>query len=187
MRSFAIGVALNFLLLQFAGAAGPATAPAAAAATKKTTGTDVSPEALRAQLEQVYRAVRAAVEAKDYPAFLQLVIPAKSGAPPPPGAFEKVALNLLDDYPPLEQLDFAKVDRSGDWAGYYAENRVADPNRTFILFFMFKRAPEGWKMSGRVIVGDIAQVRGQYRTLDEIALNRKFRLPGQKGFLETKN
>jgi hypothetical protein len=174
MRAFAIGVALNFMLLQFAGAAGPAP--------KTIAQGDISPAALRTQLEQVYRAVRGAVEAKDYPTFLSLVIPAQSGKPPPPEAFDKVALNLLDDYPPLEQLDFVKVDRSGDWAGYYTENRVADPKRTLILFFIFKRTPEGWKMSGRVIVGDIAQVNGQIRTLNEISLARKFRLPGQKGY-----
>jgi hypothetical protein len=179
MRALVIGVALNVLLLQCAGAAAPA-APAAAA--KKTDTGDISPALLRRQLEQTYRAVRAAVETRDYPAFLNLVIPAQSGKPPPPEIFNKVALNLLDDYPPLEQLDFVKVDRSGDWAGYYAENRVADVNRTLILFFMFKRTPEGWKMSGRVTAGDIAQVPGQTRTLNEISLDRKFRLPGQKGY-----
>jgi hypothetical protein len=176
MRSLAIGLALSLLLLTgTAEAAQPAAKQAAA-------GNAIPPETLRLQLEGVYRAVRASLIAADYPTFLRLIIPARSGKPPPREAFEKVALNLADDRPVLEQLDFVKVEQSGDWAGYYTENRVADPSRTFILFYAFKRTPEGWKMSGRVVVHAIPQVQGQLRTLDEIALNPDFRLPGQAGY-----
>lgn len=185
MRLLAIGMALGLLLHTGAWAVDPAQ-PAPTAPKKAATRNEIPSEALRFQLEQVYRAVRAALEGKDYPKFLQLVIPAKSGKPPPPEAFDKVALNLLDDRPVLEQLNFVKVEQSGDWAGYYTENRVADPARTFIMFFSFKRTPQGWKMSGHVTIHAIPQVNNQYRTLDEIALNPIFRLPGQRGYLAPK-
>jgi hypothetical protein len=183
MRLFAIGVMLNFFLFAGAWAADPAV-PATAASKKAPGAGEIPPQLLRYQLEQTYRVVRGALEARDYQTFLQLVIPARAGPPPSEEAFNKVALNLLDDYPVLEQLNFAKVGQSGDWAGYYTENRVADLKRTYILFFKFKRAKEGWKMSGRVTVVDIPRIEGQFRTLDEIALNPKFRLPGQRGYKE---
>jgi hypothetical protein len=178
MRLLAIGLALSLLLLTNAGMAQAAQPAAKQAAT----GHAIPPDALRFQLEGVYRAVRASLVTPDYPTFLRLIIPARSGKPPPKEAFEKVALNLADDRPVLEQLDFVKVEQSGDWAGYYTENRVADPSRTFILFYAFKHTPEGWKMSGRVVVHAIPQVQGQVRTLDEIAQNPDFRLPGQPGY-----
>jgi hypothetical protein len=184
MRALAIGMAFNLLLLNCGWAADAAQAAPAAAPQGQRNGT--SPELLRFQLERVYRAVRHAVEMRDYPTFLQLVIPAQSGKPPPPAAFDRIALNLLDDYPVLEQLNFVKVDQSGEWAGYYTENRVADTERIQILFFKFKRGPQGWKMSGRVVEQDIPYTVGRYRTLDEIALNPAFRLPGQRGYREPK-
>lgn len=183
MRLFAISMALSFLLLDCAWAADPA-ASAPAEPKKAAARNEIPPEALRLQLEQTYRAVRLALERQDYKTFLQLVIPAREGKPPPEAAFQKIALNLLDDYPVLEQLQFVKVAQSGDWAGYYTENRVADVARTYILCFKFKRGPQGWKMSTRLEVQDIPQSKGQYRALDEIALNPKFRLPGQPGYKE---
>jgi hypothetical protein len=38
------------------------------------------------------------------------------------------------------------------------------------------------KMSGRIVIKDIPQVKEPFRTTDEIALNPVFRLPGQKGY-----
>jgi hypothetical protein len=183
MRAIFIGIVLSFLSLNCAVAADAAQLPLDGV-RQTAPRSEVPPALLRYQLEQVYRAVRAALESRDYAAFQRLVIPARSGKPPPQAAFDKVALNLLDDYPVLEQLDFVKVEQSGDWAGYYAEDRVADMSRTYILFFRFKRGPQGWRISGRVVAHDIARVSGQYRTLDEIALNPIFRLPGQRGYRE---
>ncbi len=182
MRTLAIGVAVNLLLLNCGWAANAAQGnhtPNSAAATS-----NISSELLRFQLEHVYRDVRAAVESKDYATYLRLVIPARSGKPPPQEAFDKIAVRLLDDYPALEWIQFVKVDRSGDWAGYYTEDRSSNINLTYVRAFNFKRAGQGWKMSSRVIVQAIPQVNGQFRTLNEIALNPIFRLPGQRGYRE---
>jgi hypothetical protein len=156
----------------------------AAAADTPTTpaAEDISQQQLRLQLEQVYRAVRQSLLSKDYPTFLKLVLPARAGPPPPEAAFDKVVLNLLDDYPVLEQLTFIKVERSGDWAGYYTANNVADAKNVFIHGYKFKRTAEGWKMSGKVAESMVARAGGDFRVLDEIALNPVFRLPGQKGY-----
>lgn len=183
MRFIATSLATMLFLAPLAQAQ-PASRSAPAKAQQSAPAGHPSPEILRPQLEQTYREVRGALETRDYPAFTALVIPAKSGKPPPKDAFDKIAVRLLDDYPPLDTLSFVKIDRSGDWAGYYAENRVADPNRIDIVLFRFQRSGKAWKMSGRVVVQSISWRDNQAATLKEISANAKFRLPGQRGYRE---
>jgi len=173
---------MMFLTLVLAAAAWGADPAPSSASKKQAAANAVSDAMLRQQLEQVYRGVRESLVNRNYPRFLQLVLPAREGPPPPAAAFDKVVLNLLDDYPVLEQLDFVKVERSGDWAGYYTVNNVADAKTVFIHGFKFKQTAEGWKISGRVAVSMVPRAGGQFRILDEIALNPIYRLPGQKGF-----
>lgn len=179
MRAWVIGVALVFSV-----AAWGADPAAPSTAKKQPAATDASDALLRKQLEEVYRAVRESLVDRNYPTFLKLVLPAREGPPPPAAAWDKVVLNLLDDYPVLEQLTFVKVERSGDWAGYYTVNNVADPKTVFVHGYKFKQTAEGWKISGRVAVSMVPRAAGQFRIFDEIALNPIYRLPGQKGFKE---
>ena len=177
MRALVICLTLAFSIAAWgADPAPPSTAKQQPAAS------GVSDAILRKQLEDVYRTVRESLVDRNYPKFLQLVLPAREGPPPPAAAFDKVALNLLDDYPVLEQLNFVRLERSGDWAGYYTVNNVADAKTVFIHGFKFKRTAEGWKISGRVALSSVPRAAGPYRILDEIALNPVFRLPGQKGY-----
>lgn len=157
--------------------------PAAKMSVKPLPTSAIPMPALRTRAEEIYSQVREALATQNYDRFMELTLPAGSGKPPPKPVFEQIALRLMDDYPVLESLTFAKIERSGDWIGYYAENRIADPNRTFIYFFRFKRIGNDLKMSGRIVIKDIPQVKEQFRTTDEIALNPIFRLPGQKGYL----
>jgi hypothetical protein len=173
-----------FLALNVALFAAAADAPGPQSPAGKPAADDNSQQRLRFELEQVYRSVRESLVERNYQKFLNLVLPAREGPPPPEAAFDKVVLNLLDDYPVLEQLTFVQVVRSGDWAGYYTVNNVADPNNVFIHGYKFKHTAEGWKMSGRVAGVMVPRVKGEYRVLDEIALNPAFRLPGQKGYKE---
>jgi hypothetical protein len=179
---FVMRALLICLTLAFSVAAWGADPATPSAAKKQPAADGVSDALLRKQLEDVYRAVRESLLGKDYNAFLQLVLPAREGPPPPAAAFDKVALNLLDDYPVLEQLTFVKVERSGDWAGYYTVNTVAEPKSVFIHGFKFKHTAEGWKMSGKVAVIKVPRAGSQFRVADEVALNPVFRLPGQKGY-----
>jgi hypothetical protein len=176
MRPLTIAACVAAVFMQ---AAAAQAAPGAAQPRQAA----VSPQA-RLELEATYRNVRQALLDRNYPAFLQLVIPARKGKAPPREVFDKIAVHLLDDYPDLETLNFVKIERSGAWAGYYAENRIADPDRTDILMFAFRRNGDNWQLSGRVMMVSIPQVRGQHRTLNEISLNPKFRLPGQRGYRE---
>jgi hypothetical protein len=137
--------------------------------------------ALRKRAEEIYADVRNALYTQNYDEFMRLTIPAGKGKPPPREVFSQIALRMLDDYPVLESLNFVKVERSGDWIGYYAEDRISDPKRTFIYGFRFKREYGDLKMSGQVAVQDIPHNPGQIPTLNEIDLNPKFKLPGQKG------
>jgi hypothetical protein len=156
--------------------------PAAKMSTKPIPTSAIPMPALRSRAEQIYSEVREALAQQNYERFMELTLPAGSGKPPPKAVFDQIALRLMDDYPVLESLTFARIERSGDWIGYYAENRIADPKRTFIYFFRFKRVDNDLKMSGRIVIKDIPQVKEQFRTTDEIALNPIFRLPGQKGY-----
>jgi hypothetical protein len=179
MRALVICLTLAFSIAAWgADPAPPSTAK------KQPAASGVSDAILRKQLEDVYRTVRESLVDRNYPVFLRLVLPARAGPPPPATAFDKVALNLLDDYPVLEQLSFVKLERSGDWAGYYTVNNVAEPKNVFIHGYSFKHTAEGWKISGKVAVSSVPRAGGQFRVLDEIALNPVFRLPGQKGYKE---
>jgi hypothetical protein len=153
-------------------------------ATKDVKTSDIPLPALRSRAEEIYTRVRDALYNKDYDTFMALTLPAGKGKPPPKEVFDQIAFRLGDDYPVLESLNFVKLDRSGDWIGYYAEDRVSDAKRTYIYLFRFKRVDEDLKMYGRIVHVDIPQVKRQFSTLDEIALNPIFRLPGQKGYKE---
>jgi hypothetical protein len=153
-------------------------------ATKDVKTADIPESALRSRAEEIYSQLREALYNKDYDTFMALTIPAGKGKPPPKEVFDQIAFRLGDDYPVLESLNFVKLDRSGDWVGYYAEDRVSDAKRTYIFMFRFKRVGEDLKMYGRVVHTDIPRVKRQFSTMDEIALNPIFRLPGQKGFKE---
>lgn len=180
MRSLAMVLGVTVLFMQSAPAQ-PAANPAPP--RQAAPATEASPQ-LRFQVEATYRAARQSLLEKNYPAFLKLVIPAHKGKVPPKEVFDKIAIHLLDDYPDLEILNFVKIEKSGEWAGYYTENRTADPDRTDIVMFAFRRSGAEWRLSGRVVLVSIPQVRGQHRTLNEISLNPKFRLPGQRGYRE---
>jgi hypothetical protein len=92
--------------------------PAAKMSTKPIPTSAIPMPALRSRAEQIYSEVREARAQQNYERFMELTLPAGSGKPPPKAVFDQIALRLMDDYPVLESLTFARIERSGDWIGY---------------------------------------------------------------------
>ncbi len=136
---------------------------------------------LRRTLEEAYERIRSALERKDFEAFRGLVHP----APASPDAWEETAADLAESFPPLSGTRFVAARACGDWAGYYFETGLDDPDYATLELIRFRRAGPGWALSGGPASSqyersaDPAAVRDAL--LFEIQNDPYLKLPGEPG------
>lgn len=111
---------------------------------KTTMATD-----LKTQLEQTYTNFRKAIETKDYKTFEKLFEPAKNVSLSE-DKFMQASEMILDSYPALSTVKYIKTAESGEWAGYYIQSELNDPNYITVDVIKFHKVSGQWKVSGSI-------------------------------------
>jgi hypothetical protein len=149
----------------------------------KMSTTAVSEKELREKLEGVYNQFLKAAKNKDYEMVSNLLESAKPGPPLPPkemmtgDTWESIGLVFED----LSKTRFIAVKMSGDWAGYYMEAYLDDPNYVTIDVIKFHLVNKKWKVSGKRYDSSIerksSNEENRKRILKAIDTDPNFKLP----------
>jgi hypothetical protein len=137
----------------------------------------------RGELETIYNKVRAALQTKDYAAFVAMVEPAR-GQPLPKKDFDAHAGSFLEEHPDLATTRFIKVAVKGDWAGYYMLSGLDDEQFLNIEFFRFRKVGNGWKLLGATASAQFPKgatpAANERIVAREIENNEILQMPGDK-------
>ncbi len=104
---------------------------------------------LQTDLESTYNKFRKAILDKDFTTFSSLFEPAKESEVTE-DKFSMASDVLLDFYPTLESVKFIKAIQNGDWAGYYMQAELDDPNYTTVDVIKFHKSGGVWKINGSI-------------------------------------
>ena len=145
--------------------------------------TAISDKELRKELEATYNKLLKAIKDKNYEIFSNLLESAKPGLQVPPkemmsgDAWESIGLVFED----LSKTRFIAVKMSGDWAGYYMEAYLDDPNYVTIDVIKFHLVNKKWKVSGKRYDSSIerksSNEENRKRILKAIDTDPNFKLP----------
>jgi hypothetical protein len=151
-------------------------------ANAKTTGGKKMNGEIRKELETAYNSLRKSISDKNYAEFSKLLEPAKDGmkVPPKEKMSDEAWEGILDTFEDLANAKFITVKTKGDWAGYYIQTYVDDPNYLTIDLIKFHKVDGKWKVSGSRFGSSISKEAGADQNkaiLNEIDSNQGFALP----------
>ena len=151
-------------------------------------GTSRDARQLKTELEETYGKLKVALKNKDYDGFIALYEPLKDERPMSKKQWTKVAKFLNSDYEELATTRFIQVDKSGEWAGYYFQSVLENPNWITLSVRRFHMVGKVWKVVGfsyhKTFPKATNGAENKARIIKELETNAWFRLPGQSGFTE---
>ncbi len=135
---------------------------------------------LRRAIEEAYERIRSALARKDFEAFRELVDPAPSSS----DAWDEMAAELADSFPPLGETRFAAARQVEDWAGYYFETDLGDREYATLELIRFRRVGTDWKLSGGPVAAQFERTGDPGALLAEIRDDPFLKLPCEPGYEE---